>query len=62
MKLPPKLTSEQVTEAAAADTNTGFCLTCGGEHDGVEPDARKHQCDFCGANDVYGAEEILLLI
>ena len=62
MKLPANLKLEQVVEAAEADTNTGFCMTCGTEHDGVEPDARKDQCDKCGANDVYGAEEILLIL
>jgi hypothetical protein len=32
--------------------NPGFCLACGLEVDGVEPDARERQ--------VYGAEELLM--
>jgi hypothetical protein len=26
----------------------------------VEPDARKYECESCGANSVYGAEELLM--
>lgn len=38
----------------------GFCLACGAEVDGVEPDARGYECEACGEPKVYGAEEILL--
>ena len=38
----------------------GFCLSCGAEADGVEPDARGYRCDVCGNKAVYGAEELLL--
>lgn len=46
--------------AAERQDGTGFCLACGHEHDGVEPDARGYECEACGRNKVYGAEELLL--
>ena len=55
-----KPTLEEVIEAAKADDNTGFCLACGEEIFGVEPDARRYECEYCGERAVYGAEEILL--
>lgn len=44
-----------------SDANSGFCLACGDDADGVEPDARKYQCHACGAHKVYGAEELILM-
>ena len=38
----------------------GFCIACGSEVEGVEPDARNYECRRCGRLAVYGAEEILL--
>ena len=40
--------------------NPGFCLACGEEQDGCEPDARGYPCESCEAMAVYGAQEILL--
>ena len=40
--------------------NPGFCLSCGEEADGCEPDARGYVCDSCDCPHVWGAEEILL--
>ena len=66
MKLPSNLTLDEVIAVAEENMfglgNIGFCLSCGCEHDGCEPDARKYHCDACGENEVYGAEEILLLL
>lgn len=39
----------------------GFCLACGNTQSGVEPDARKYECESCGAPKVYGAEELVLM-
>lgn len=50
---------EEVTQAM--DLGTGFCTECGAESDCVEPDARKYECDVCGENAVYGAEELLVM-
>lgn len=41
--------------------NPGFCLACGYEQDGCEPDARNYRCEDCGARKVFGAEEILMM-
>jgi hypothetical protein len=40
--------------------NPGFCIKCGEDADGCEPDARGYECEMCGENGVYGAEELLL--
>ncbi len=56
-----KVTLEQVMEAVQEDRNSGFCLACGAQHDGVEPDARRYICEECGAPRVFGAEELLLM-
>lgn len=39
----------------------GFCLACGHEQEGVEPDARRYVCESCGAHEVFGAEELALV-
>lgn len=39
----------------------GICIGCGEDADGCEPDARKYNCEGCGAKAVYGAEELLLM-
>ena len=48
-------------ELAENDNNEGLCAKCGETQDGVEPDARKYQCEACGAMEVYGAEEYILM-
>ena len=56
-----KVSFQDVVTAAAADDNSGFCIACGAESCGVEPDARGYECDECGELKVYGAEELLLM-
>ena len=64
-KLVDNLTLDQVYEAVRRSysslDNPGFCLACGIEVDGVEPDARHYQCESRGERAVYGAEELLLM-
>jgi predicted RNA-binding Zn-ribbon protein involved in translation (DUF1610 family) len=59
-------TLQEVLEAVESNTfgltNYGFCLACGAQADSVEPDAAGYQCDECGKNEVYGAEELLLMM
>ena len=38
----------------------GVCIACGHVQSGCEPDARKYECESCGENKVYGAEEIIV--
>lgn len=61
----PSLTVDRVQEAHQRQMTTldnpGFCLNCGEEQGGCEPDAREYRCEHCGKHQVYGAEEILLM-
>ena len=62
----PSLTADRVGEAVERELtsldNPGFCLTCGAEAEGCEPDAQQYQCESCGEAAVYGAAEILIAI
>ena len=64
MKIHPSITLERVFQAArrgrASLDDPGFCIACGQEVDGVEPDARNYLCESCGDFTVYGAEELFL--
>jgi len=42
--------------------NPGLCLICGSEQDGCEPDAENYTCEHCGAEQVFGAEGLLICI
>jgi DNA-directed RNA polymerase subunit RPC12/RpoP len=46
---------------AANEEYGGFCVECGEEHWGIEPDARGYKCENCGKDSVYGAEEIAIM-
>ena len=50
-----------LNRAIEGDESAGFCLACGDDCTGVEPDARKYKCEGCGAHKVYGAEELMLM-
>lgn len=39
----------------------GICLSCENQQSGCEPDVRNYQCEECGANQVFGAEELLVM-
>jgi hypothetical protein len=64
MTMPESITPERIMDACerclTSLDNPGFCLACGNEAEGVEPDARRYRCEACHASQVYGAEEILL--
>ena len=40
----------------------GFCLACGLEVLGIEPDAESYECEACGENQVFGVEALLFAI
>lgn len=42
-------------------SDDGFCIACGEDAMGVEPDAECYLCDACGERAVYGAEQIMLM-
>lgn len=50
-----------LSDIVDSDNSSGFCLACGEENDGIEPDARKYTCDCCNAAKVYGAETLILM-
>ncbi len=52
---------EAVERAAYSLDNPGFCISCGEEMDGCEPDMEKGTCEICGGPFVYGAEQLLLM-
>ena len=54
------VTIEQVMEAIESGEYAGFCIACGEQADGVEPDARNYRCESCGERKVFGAEELLI--
>jgi hypothetical protein len=55
-----KIDIEEVIRALEEDSNSGFCLACGNEQEGVEGDAEGYECIECGAKQVMGAENVLL--
>ena len=57
-----KLSMDDVIAAVESGEDMGFCIACGAEAYGVEPDARRYECDECGAMKVYGAEELLMMV
>ena len=48
-------------EEACGDGSQGLCIACGEEASGVEPDARKYECESCNALKVYGLEELVMM-
>ena len=58
MRLHPSITADRVMNAVSNDRDLGFCIYCGADRYGVEPDARRYHCESCGRKGVYGAEEL----
>lgn len=52
---------DMAMEACEADDQIGYCIKCGAEHYGIEPDARKYECEECGKNTVCAAQEIVMM-
>lgn len=66
MKIHESITTARVL-AAVEDSmfgmgNPGFCHACGEDADGCEPDARNYECEGCGENEVFGAEETMFSV
>lgn len=57
----PVMTESEASHMMVCGGMQGFCLACGTEMDGVEPDARKYTCEFCGEPKVYGMEELMMM-
>lgn len=62
MRIHKSITVDRVIEAVSQDDNLGFCLACGDDAYGVEPDAEGYTCESCGKPSVMGAEQVLLFL
>lgn len=49
-KIIAKKFSQRKLERAVYELGVGFCIACGDEASGVEPDARKYKCEGCGTD------------
>ena len=63
-KIHASITEARVLDAMEREMssldNPGFCLICGADADGVEPDARRYTCEECDEPFVFGAAEVLM--
>jgi len=66
MAIHKSITLDKIVDACSRRLTTldnpGFCLECGHEQEGCEPDAREYECEVCGKRAVYGSDEILMMI
>ena len=62
MTVHKSVTLPRVLVAIQEGGYPGFCVACGVEADGVDPDACGDECEECGAAALYGAEELLISI
>jgi hypothetical protein len=61
MKIHESITSDRIIAGCESGDYMGFCVACGEDAFGVEPDARRYVCESCDSKSVYGAEELLLM-
>jgi hypothetical protein len=61
MRTHKSITQDRVIEAIESGDYIGFCIDCGEDQEGVDPDAERYECESCGAEAVYGAEQLLLM-
>lgn len=45
----------------ADEGSIGYCIRCGSDCDGCEPDARRYRCEACSKTSVYGTQELLIM-
>ena len=50
----------EVLQALGEDEQVGWCLSCGEERYGTEPDATNYPCESCGLHRVQGVEIVLM--
>ncbi len=58
--ITPARVAEAVERRMTTLDNPGFCLVCGHENGGCEPDARDYECEACGEMAVMGADDLLM--
>jgi len=66
LRRPPQLrcgAAERIVDAVTRRMysldDPGFCIACGHEQNGCEPDMQRGLCEACCAPGVYGADELL---
>jgi predicted RNA-binding Zn-ribbon protein involved in translation (DUF1610 family) len=66
MKIHKDVTLDRVMAAVERQRSSldvpGVCIACGAEVGGVEPDAEEYECECCGEEAVYGAEQLLIMM
>ena len=66
MKLHPSITQDRVLEAAQSQMfgleNPGFCVACGEDAMGCQPDDCNYKCECCGERKVFGAQELMFMM
>ena len=64
VKMHKSITIDRVTDAVNRHMTTldnpSFCVACGEGVEGIEPDACGYECESCGEDKVYGADELLM--
>ena len=61
MFTPKRFRVEDIEPYLFDDSYAGFCIKCGAQRDGCEPDARNYPCWDCGEREVFGAEELFIM-
>jgi hypothetical protein len=65
-KMHKSITTDRIMDACERQLSSlddpGFCVACGNEQGGCEPDARRYECEACGERKVYGAQELLFMV
>jgi len=60
--ISPDRVMEACNRRGSGLDNPGFCISCGSDAEGVEPDATGYECGICGEPCVTGAEELFFQI
>tara|TARA_R100001463_G_scaffold66915_2_gene120565 strand:+ start:841 stop:1014 length:174 start_codon:yes stop_codon:yes gene_type:complete len=56
------MNKQLIIDLVESDSNLGLCTSCNEIAECIEPDARNYTCEACGANKVFGAEELLITL
>jgi Zn finger protein HypA/HybF involved in hydrogenase expression len=56
-----KIDADETIMAAQEGDYLGYCLCCGYQQGGCEPDAHEYECEDCGELTVYGAQELVIM-
>jgi len=56
------ITIARIAAMCERDEYEGICIACGEDAEGVEPDARKYECESCGEKKVYSCQELLFMV